>query len=685
MKNNIKHLSIGKYLAGSSALNAIHRGYGTSSIPTTSVTNTGTVQTVVNDTNVYIPEMDIKFTGSLFKPNTRLYVFFDGKDVTSYVRPNWTGNENLGDPLYSDASGYIKGLFHVPNNSTIKFVAGKKELKFTDSSKNDSSETTHGTVYFTYSGSEDKTNSQDTGGSQISDVSVDPIVQSFIVNERGGMYLDSLNLYFQTKDVTNPVVLQIREIVEDVVSNTYLADSNVVITPDMIFADISGNTPTSVKLINPVFLQEGREYGIYLISNAPKTYGLAACVYGNTNTVNQLSTRDPRIGSLMKSLGSNVWLRDDTKGLKFDLYKCKFDTSRSYILSLENVDLGTRALTPNSVSTEAGFNRITIKDPKHGFNVGDFVTVSGLPANTLFGGINSNYINGIHRIDSITWNTYTFSTVINNNSEIDIPNTATESVSFGNSVVTDYSYQYDNILINNSQILLSDTSLNYTFKSLSGKSLDGSEVPNVFDAEYTEITNKVDYLLSKVKKISSPYNERNLNPGSAKSLQIQVQFQTSNENISPAIDKKNTNIAILENVINNQSADELTSDNGKGIARYITKDINLSEQSNGVQVRFYGNIQGTSEVKVYYKVLPVDSTAALSDQPWVEMDLDKAVQKSANNTIFNEYSYTVFTDNMFKAFKTKVLMLASDSTKPPLIRNYKAIAFQNIETVNDES
>jgi hypothetical protein len=67
------------------------------------------------------------------------------------------------------------------------------------------------------------------------------------------------------------------------------------------------------------------------------------------------------------------------------------------------------------------------------------------------------------------------------------------------------------------------------------------------------------------------------------------------------------------------------------------------------------------------------------------MDLDKAVQKSANNTIYNEYSYTVFTDNMFKAFKTKVLMLASDSTKPPLIRNYKAIAFQNIETVNDES
>ena len=643
-------------------------------------TNGGTTSTVVNNQNVYIPAGPIEFEGNLFKPNTRLYIFFDGKDVTQYVKPEMTGEEVMGDPLVSSPAGYIKGVFNVPNNNTIRFTQGKKELRFTDSPKNDESEeSTHGSVYYTYSGSVDMTEDQDAGGTQTFKSSADPTVQSFLVLDSGGIYLKAINLYFLRKDNQYPILFQIREVVEDTVSDLYLTNSNYILYPEHINVSEDGSVPTTINLHSPVYLQEGKEYGIYLVTNAPATYALATCVYGETDPYDKLSTKDPRIGGMLKHLGQQAWLKDTTRGLKFVLHKCAFDTTQKYKLALDNKDLYSKFLENNSLYTTEGTNTITVKDPDHSFNVNDFVTISGLPEGTTYGGINSTYINGVHRIESVTWDTYTFSNVIQNDTEILIPDIASASVFFGYNVITDTSYQYDNIILNNSEILLSNTRLEYKIKGLSGKSLDGSETPNVFDSEFTEITNKVDYSTAKVKKINSPYNERNLNPGGDKSLQLDITFSTNNENITPVIDVANTNASIVENVINNQTEGETDSDQGDAIARYITKDISLTSQSNGIQVSFSANIQGTANVRIYYKTLPIDSTGTLDDETWHEMTLDKEVSKASNSTTFDSYSYTVYDLPLFKAFKTKLVMTSPDSTKPPLIKVYRAIAFQSIE------
>ena len=74
----------------------------------------------------------------------------------------------------------------------------------------------------------------------------------------------------------------------------------------------------------------------------------------------------------------------------------------------------------------------------------------------------------------------------------------------------------------------------------------------------------------------------------------------------------------------------------------------------------------------------MDATGTLADQPWVEMEADEGVKKVNDNSTFPEISYTVYDLPLFKAFKTKVLMTSPDSTKPPLIKRYRAIAFQSI-------
>ena len=677
VKKLVKHVvggSIVGNLLGIGCVAGVALSLVTNHSSSSSSTNSGSVTTVQNDVNVYMPAMNISFDGELFKPSTRIYVFFDGKDISAYVTP--TGG-TMGAPLVSTTSGHISGVISIPNNDSIRFIQGKKQIKFTDSSKNDGTETTFAETYFTYSGNQDQTNYQDLGGIQTSTPTADPMVQSFMILDNGGIYLSSVDLYFLAKDTQYPILFQIREVVEDSVSSAYLANSNYILKPNEINISGDGSVATTITLSSPVYLQEGKEYAIYLFTNAPSTYNLATCVYGQTNTYNQLSTKDPRIGSLMKYLGSDAWLRDNSRGLKFTLNKCAFDTSRAYTLALDNVQLNTKLLENNSISTTNGTNIITIKDKGHSFNIGDYVTVQGLPENTQYGGINSNYINGIHRIDSITWDTYSFSTVMISGTETIIPDTAVSTVSFGINITTDYGYQYDVLLLNNNEMVLSNSNLSYTYKGLSGQSLDGNETPNVFDSGFTEVTNKIDYNTARVKKVNSPYNEANINPGSARSLQIDVAFKTSNENITPVIDASNTNAILVENLINNQYTDEI-NDSGNGIARYITKDVALRAQSNGIQVRFSANVQGNADVRVFYKILPIGSTGTLADQPWVQMELDNEVSKAINEFTYNDYIYTKQDLPLFRAFKTKVLMTSPDSTKPPLIKVYRAIAFQSV-------
>ena len=66
----VHNLSIGAYLGGASTRPV-----------TTPTTNTST-STVKEDTTIYIPSTLVQFTVSMLKPNTRLYVFFDNKDIS---------------------------------------------------------------------------------------------------------------------------------------------------------------------------------------------------------------------------------------------------------------------------------------------------------------------------------------------------------------------------------------------------------------------------------------------------------------------------------------------------------------------------------------------------------------------------------------------------------------------------
>ena len=91
----------------------------------------------------FIRPRTITITGVGFLPNTRLYPFFDGQDVSSFVTPSstaYTTDTTLvaGGVLRSTASGKLEATFQIPdhraNPSFPKFETGEVEFRLTSSS-----------------------------------------------------------------------------------------------------------------------------------------------------------------------------------------------------------------------------------------------------------------------------------------------------------------------------------------------------------------------------------------------------------------------------------------------------------------------------------------------------------------------------------------------------------------------
>jgi len=660
----------------------------TANVPSVSVGNS--VNNVVEkDTTIYIPKTDIVFNVSRMKPNTRLYAFFDGKNVNNYIytyesygRPE-SESVKVNSMITDNIGDMGKYVFRIPNNDNIKFVEGYREFKLTDSPTNGTAETI-ATATYLYTGNTENASNPNTNTNVVyEDYMVEPTIQSFYCYEKGGMYVSKIGLFFYSKDNNESVLFQLREVSEDRVSNEYIGGTSVTIYPKdiTVSSDPLEMSPTWVTFDSPVYLSEGKEYCIYMVTNS-SDYILHMVDYGQ-QTNNITAARDLSSRSLIKHTGVDSWVRDNSRGLKYILQKCKFDTTNNYTINLANPDLGLRILPDNSISTYPDTQKITITDPDHSFSVGGMVEIDCELGDNItdIGGWTKGMISCRHRITEVTWNTYSFDNYYVNDVENKLPiNTlpGSDIVIFGKDISTDFDIQYDDLVLNTNSITLTGSDLKYQIKGMSGKSLDGSESAYVVDNVYDSIEPRVDYKPNGVKKVASQLNSRIAGISGDKSLKLKAVLSTNNENISPVVDKYNVNIIAVENLINNQidgAGENDTDENMKACARRIFKSVNLYESATGLKVSFLGSVQPSASLSVYYKTLDVDSNDSIDNNKWQLMSIDSDVTKSLNENEFYKYNYTVDGLNPFKAFKIKIVMSSSDSTKVPLISKFAAIAF----------
>lgn len=372
----------------------------------------------------FVRSRNVTFEGFDFLPNTQVYPFFDVTDVSEFTRPlaGFSTNDSslvVGDALVTSPSGRIKGVFEIPDpkvKGNPKFRTGLVNFRLTSSPTNIVSvdpvtagetnydangivETLQETIIATRNAevrrrtvSETTTSTSEVlfareggGGDRTGGAGADdPLAQTFMVDIAGGMFITSVDLFFEAKDSDLPCTVEIREVVNGYPGPRVLPFGRVVKDPDDIVTDSTGQTATNFKFDSPIYLQAGLEYCIVVIANVP-TYKVWIARMGETEIQSTLAqaqvggtsaaatnilfsertvSDQPEIGVLFKGHNNRTWAPSLTEDLKFNLYRAEFSTDTGTV-SLENESNPVKLLQDNPVEFLDGSAVIKVFHPNH--------------------------------------------------------------------------------------------------------------------------------------------------------------------------------------------------------------------------------------------------------------------------------------------------------------------------------
>ena len=190
----------------------------------------------------------------------------------------------------------------------------------------------------------------------------DPLAQSFIVDDQTGVFISSVDVFFQEKPEISltPVTCQIRTVELGTPTTTILAYSEVDIDPRDITVSQDASIAHNIKFKAPVYLEANTEYAIVLLShNTEYRVWISQLGEVDVSTLGQeegqiLVSTQPLLGSLFKSQNATTWTPSQYEDLTFKLYRADFDASGSAqffnpdlpkkleIISKDNIEMGSR-------------------------------------------------------------------------------------------------------------------------------------------------------------------------------------------------------------------------------------------------------------------------------------------------------------------------------------------------------
>jgi len=269
--------------------------------------------------------------------------------------------------LLSDIGAFCGGSFYIPNPNNIsfpRFETGSKVLTLTNDPDNDpDNATTLTDETFTSAGTLEsvqesivsvrnarieqrqqfqRRNTNRSLGTEVVGSEVlnevrtqeiigwyDPLAQSFLVEDDGGVFVTKCDVFFRTRDDMDiPVVFQIRSMKNGLPTQHVLPFSEVVLDPSQVNTSADGSVATSVEFKAPVYLEgSNTEYAVALASNSTK-YSVYISRIGETDLLtNSFISNQPYLGSLFKSQNASTWEPSQWEDLKFTLYRAEFETS----------------------------------------------------------------------------------------------------------------------------------------------------------------------------------------------------------------------------------------------------------------------------------------------------------------------------------------------------------------------
>lgn len=297
-------------------------------------------------------------------------------------------------------TGLLCGMFNIPCNPLMRFRTGTRELQFSDSDAATSElralqQSTVGSGMYVATGTLQTsqrtilaTRTAQVVSEQVTETNTvtttqdrvvrdtgwrDPLAQTFLVQQNGGAFVTSVELYFATRDTKVPVRVEIREVVNGYPGSSVLPFSRVEKKGMDVNVDPSlGATATKFTFPSPVYLQNGIEYALVIVSdsNAYRVW-ISQTDQIDVITKTRISSQ-PYNGVLFKSQNSTAWTPDQTQDLKFKLNRALFQSGTA-TLTLIPPDLSYKDLGYNPLYFTSGTGYMRVIHPNHGHVIGEHV------------------------------------------------------------------------------------------------------------------------------------------------------------------------------------------------------------------------------------------------------------------------------------------------------------------------
>ena len=306
-------------------------------------------------------------------------------DITAMaesVNPNFFGNALVGEILVGQTSGAravmrdrrlltdnignLQGTLFIPspkNDSNPRWATGTRSVRFTTSKTNSkasgdvdsSADTTYqatGTLKTVRENILAIRNAEivrDTVSDSRTVITTrtstrqigwyDPLAQSFLVAEEGGVFLSSVDIFFKTKDSNIPISMQIRTMENGYPSKEILPFSDCTVDADQIELSDNAAIPSRFVFRSPVYIKADTEYCVVLLSDSNE-YQVWISRMGDidvsgTRTISE----QPYSGVLFKSQNASTWTADQYEDLKFTIYRASFTQPTGTVI-LNNAELG---------------------------------------------------------------------------------------------------------------------------------------------------------------------------------------------------------------------------------------------------------------------------------------------------------------------------------------------------------
>ena len=322
----------------------------------------------------FIRSRKVYFRGRMLKPNTTFNLFFDDVNITSYAKEatfeqfgggvagvggtdvaryeGLTTGFGADGSITTDSAGDVDGWFVIPNNNSLRFRTGSRQVRLTDRSDNNRTlelssaestyhakgllETRQKTILSTRQLVLERTRLNESRNLLIGEKIVrrDPIAQTFMIgNEPTGIFLSSVDIFFQKKDPNLPVELSIVSVENGIPTQNTIPFSKVIKLSAAVAVSSNASSETKFMFDTPVYLQPGVEYAIVLISNSAR-YRVWHAEVGGTDvgTNAEKINKNVNLGVMLKSQNASTWTPDQNKDLKFTLNRADFKTASTTAL-----------------------------------------------------------------------------------------------------------------------------------------------------------------------------------------------------------------------------------------------------------------------------------------------------------------------------------------------------------------